>query len=70
MISDLRKRKSNYEPGVWNPDSIFLGGLGNDPELEKDADPLMKLKKTLEESKPKVKKIQFFKSEIEDNKEE
>lgn len=28
MIENLRQQKYNYEPGLWNPDSILLGGLG------------------------------------------
>jgi hypothetical protein len=47
-----------------------LGGLGNDPEPDNENDPLLRLKHSLEESKTKVNKIQFFKNKEPDNKEE
>lgn len=28
ILEDLKKKKINYEPGVWNASSVFLGGLG------------------------------------------
>ena len=70
MIEDLKRRKFTYEQGYWNPESVILGGLGNEPEPEADNDPILKLKNTLEESKTKVNKIQFFKNNEPDNKEE
>ncbi len=70
MILDMKKRKNQYEQGLWNPNSLFLGGLGNEPVPEEDEDPIIKLKKSLEKSKPKVKKAEIFKRNIDDNKEE
>ena len=70
IIEDLKKRKFTYETGYWNADTVYLGGLGNEPEPDSDTDPLVKLKNSLEESKAKVNKIQFFKNNEPDNKEE
>jgi hypothetical protein len=70
MIHDMKIKKSQYEKGVWNPNSLFLGGLGKDPVPEENEDPIIKLKKTLEESKPKVKRVEVFKRHIDDNQEE
>ena len=47
-----------------------MGGLGNEPEPDNENDPLLRLKHSLEESKTKVNKIQFFKNKEPDNKEE
>ena len=70
MIDDLKKRKFTYEQGFWNSESVYLGGLGNEPEPEPEDDPLLRLKNSLEDSKAKVNKIQFFKNNEPDNKEE
>ena len=55
---------------MWNPNSIFLGGLGNDPIPDENEDPVLKFKKGLLDNKSKSKKFQFFKSETEDYDEE
>jgi hypothetical protein len=70
MINDMKKRKNQYESGLWNPNSLFLGGLGNEPVPEENEDPILILKKSLEKSKPKVKKAEIFKRNIDENKEE
>ena len=70
IIKDLRKEKYTYQPGVWNPNAIFLGGLGNDPVPDEEVDPLFKFKKNLLDSRSKSKKFQFFKSENEEYNEE
>ncbi|CAI9739945.1 Hypothetical predicted protein [Octopus vulgaris] len=30
-VEELHKKKSQYEEGFWNAETIFLGGLGSDP---------------------------------------
>ncbi|XP_053319631.1 coiled-coil domain-containing protein 87 [Spea bombifrons] len=32
-IAELRAEKQNYTPGMWNINSVMLGGLGIDPDL-------------------------------------
>ena len=45
-MSELKTLKKEYKAGVWNANSIFLGGLGKDPiingehRLTKSLDPL------------------------------
>ena len=70
MINDLQVRKKKFEPGLWNVDTVTLGGLGNEPMPHEDEDPVMKLKKSLEEKKTNIKKIQLFKTENIEEKEE
>lgn len=70
MISDLKIRKKKFEGGMWNVETVALGGLGNEPRPREDEDPVLKLKKSLEENKTKVKKIQLFKKENLEEKEE
>ena len=70
MIQDMRKRKNRYESGLWNPDSLFLGGLGNEPVPEEEDDPILKLKRSLEKSKTKQKKMEIFNRNVDENKEE
>ncbi|XP_075712827.1 coiled-coil domain-containing protein 87 isoform X2 [Rhinoderma darwinii] len=33
-IADLRSQKQCYIPGMWNVNSVMLGGLGSDPPLQ------------------------------------
>ncbi|CAF0769383.1 unnamed protein product [Brachionus calyciflorus] len=66
IIENLKKQKFAYEPGVWNPDSILLGGLGKEPKPDENEDPILNFKKNLENSRPKSYKIQFFKGDKED----
>ncbi|KAM8972009.1 coiled-coil domain-containing protein 87 [Pelodytes ibericus] len=33
-IADIRAEKQNYVPGMWNINSVMLGGLGIDPDLQ------------------------------------
>ncbi|XP_075065335.1 coiled-coil domain-containing protein 87 [Mixophyes fleayi] len=33
-IADLRAEKQHYVPGLWNSNSILLGGLGSDPSIQ------------------------------------
>ena len=33
-LDELRTKKSEYQPGVWNVNTVLLGGLGKDPPLE------------------------------------
>lgn len=70
MINDLQIRKKKFEPGLWNVETVALGGLGNQPLPEEDVDPVFKLKKSLEEKKTNTKKIQLFKTENIEEKEE
>ena len=30
----MKSLKTNYHPGLWNVNSILLGGLGNDPDID------------------------------------
>ncbi|KAM3924798.1 coiled-coil domain-containing protein 87 [Leptodactylus fuscus] len=34
MIADLREQKRCYIPGMWNVNSVMLGGLGSEPPLQ------------------------------------
>lgn len=88
IIDNLKNKKFNYEAGLWNPDSIFLGGLGiliktnykkliscniisgKDPLPDKNEDPVFKFKQSLEKSRPKSYKIQFFKGDREEKNDE
>jgi len=33
-LAELRALKSEYSAGQWNVNSVLLGGLGKDPQLE------------------------------------
>ena len=33
-MEELKSRKSEYKPGMWNVNTVLMGGLGNDPEFE------------------------------------
>lgn len=66
MIEDLKKEKFTYEPGVWNANAIFLGGLGKDPLPDESVDPLVAFKQQLMNSGPKSQKFQFFKGDTEE----
>jgi hypothetical protein len=70
MIQDLKREKFTFEPGMWNANTILLGGLGNEPIPDESVDPLMKFKQNLQDSRPKSKKFQFFKGETEEYNEE
>ncbi|KAL3867400.1 hypothetical protein ACJMK2_044605 [Sinanodonta woodiana] len=37
-IEDLKKVKTEFKEGLWNVNSIMMGGLGKDPVLEEDED--------------------------------
>lgn len=70
MLIDLKKRKLEFNQGLWNPETVLLGGLGNDPKLDAKDDPVIKLQESLLEKKDKLRKIQFFKIENIEEKEE
>lgn len=70
MMEELRKQKYSYEQGVWNPNTVFLGGLGNEPELDENVDPLAQMRKGLEKSRPKSKRVQLFKGTEKDESDE
>ncbi|CAH1796761.1 unnamed protein product [Owenia fusiformis] len=38
QIEEMRKQKKEYEPGMWNVNSVLLGGLGKDPADEEEED--------------------------------
>ena len=59
-IAELKERKNKYEPGNWNAESIFLGGLGHDPVLNPTDDPIVQFEQDLENRKPKAKRIDLF----------
>jgi len=56
----LKERKNKFEQGVWNAESIFLGGLGHDPTLNPEDDPIVQFEQDLENRKPKSKRIDLF----------
>ena len=31
LLDELRSQKSAHTPGLWNSDSVLIGGLGKDP---------------------------------------
>jgi len=33
-LAELKSIKTEYQPGVWNVNSVLLGGLGNEPEVD------------------------------------
>ncbi|XP_069620412.1 coiled-coil domain-containing protein 87 isoform X2 [Ranitomeya imitator] len=33
-LADLREQKQRYSPGMWNVNSVMLGGLGSEPPLQ------------------------------------
>jgi len=35
-LAELKSLKTEYQPGMWNVNSIFLGGLGNEPEVNEE----------------------------------
>ena len=60
LLHDLRSRKAAFQPGVWNADTVLLGGLGKDPELDEKEDPIKVLKKSFEKTVEKTNKINLF----------
>jgi hypothetical protein len=59
-IEEMNAKKSTYEAGYWNANTVLLGGLGKNPSL--DDDPIQKLKDEIEEAQKKNRKIIFFRS--------
>ncbi|KAF6040750.1 CCDC87 [Bugula neritina] len=35
-LNEMRWKKQEYMPGMWNAQTVFLGGLGKDPDVEDD----------------------------------
>lgn len=33
-LNEMRWKKQEYMPGMWNAQTVFLGGLGKDPDVE------------------------------------
>ena len=33
-LAELKSIKTEYQPGVWNANSVLLGGLGNEPDVD------------------------------------
>lgn len=33
-LGELRVKKQEYTPGMWNAQAVLLGGLGKDPDVE------------------------------------
>ena len=60
MICQLKRKKSTYEPDMWNPETVLLGGLGKEPELETDIDPLKIYEKKQEKPETRTKKVDLF----------
>lgn len=61
LIDELKLKKNTYEAGKWNPHTVFLGGLGKEPELDDNSNPVKIFERSLERAKPKTKKIDLFK---------
>ncbi|CAF4228060.1 unnamed protein product, partial [Rotaria sp. Silwood2] len=59
-IAELKERKNKFEQGVWNAESVSLGGLGHDPVLNSEDDPIVQFEQDLEKRKPKSKRINLF----------
>ncbi|CAF0958945.1 unnamed protein product [Adineta steineri] len=59
-IAQLKERKNKFEQGTWNADSVFLGGLGYEPTLNPDDDPIVRFEQSLESHQPKSKRIDLF----------
>lgn len=59
-IAELRERKIKFEQGAWNADTVLLGGLGQDPVLRPEDDPIVQFEQELERRKPKAKRIDLF----------
>jgi hypothetical protein len=59
-IAQLKERKNKFEQGIWNAESVFLGGLGYEPTLNTADDPIVKFEQDLENRKPKSKRIDLF----------
>lgn len=68
LINELKKQKLQYEPGVWNTQTVLLGGLGKDPELEDYEDPVaLHHKSIVMKMATKKKKILLFNSDEDDD---
>ncbi|XP_076102299.1 coiled-coil domain-containing protein 87-like isoform X4 [Mytilus galloprovincialis] len=37
-MQELKKEKTKYEEGMWNVNTVFMGGLGKDPHMEEEED--------------------------------
>ncbi|XP_020621129.1 coiled-coil domain-containing protein 87-like [Orbicella faveolata] len=35
-LAELKSIKTEYQPGVWNVNSVLLGGLGNEPDVDEE----------------------------------
>ena len=35
---NLLRQKAAYTPGLWNANTVMLGGLGKDPEQDEDGE--------------------------------
>jgi hypothetical protein len=33
-LLELKKEKTKFEEGMWNVNTVFMGGLGRDPHIE------------------------------------
>ena len=33
-LNEIRAQKTEYQEGFWNVNSVMLGGLGRDPNIE------------------------------------
>ena len=33
-LTELKLLKTEFQPGVWNVNSVLLGGLGNEPDVD------------------------------------
>ena len=60
MVSELKRKKSTFEPEMWNPETVLLGGLGKEPELDSNIDPLKIYAKKQERPKTRTKKVDLF----------
>lgn len=50
-LQELKKEKTKYEEGMWNVNTVFMGGLGKDPHLEEEEEASDKGQKSAETSR-------------------
>ncbi|KAM4036659.1 coiled-coil domain-containing protein 87 isoform 1-T2 [Anomaloglossus baeobatrachus] len=51
-LADLREQKQRYLPGMWNVNSVMLGGLGSEPPLQDVECEIKESIDTLKEAEP------------------
>ncbi|PVD19306.1 hypothetical protein C0Q70_19793 [Pomacea canaliculata] len=57
-LEELRAQKTEFKEGMWNVNSVMLGGLGKDPELQEDTGEMIHLEKTQDSAQLSAKILQ------------